>query len=197
MDQQAKLAQAATTKREELREELVTVYVALEKLPADPLPLPKLASLLNAYVGRSLAGSWFRAAYGCMCLNERYDGASVKGLVKQRSPRLQFNYVRSIDVRSGTRLLLFEMSGINCESRRTEVNKAICWVWRVMLHHRCRECKVRNIGKSEHALSVSTVVIRAGCLCTLRLVGICCKLEFVTHKPLEKGHGSRPHHPLP
>eukprot|EP00971_Amphidinium_carterae_P076297 1506858-Amphidinium_carterae.1 len=44
MDQQAKLAQAATAKREELREELVSVYLALEKLPAEPLPLPKLAS---------------------------------------------------------------------------------------------------------------------------------------------------------
>eukprot|EP00971_Amphidinium_carterae_P294113 5839667-Amphidinium_carterae.1 len=36
MDQQAKLAQAATVKREELREEPVTVYLALEKLPAEP-----------------------------------------------------------------------------------------------------------------------------------------------------------------
>eukprot|EP00971_Amphidinium_carterae_P123537 2446663-Amphidinium_carterae.1 len=44
MDQQAKLAQAATEKREELREELVTVYLALEKLPAESLPLPKLAA---------------------------------------------------------------------------------------------------------------------------------------------------------
>eukprot|EP00971_Amphidinium_carterae_P021672 427686-Amphidinium_carterae.1 len=44
MDQQAKLAQAATEKREELREELVTVYLALEKLPAESLPVPKLAA---------------------------------------------------------------------------------------------------------------------------------------------------------
>eukprot|EP00971_Amphidinium_carterae_P008922 176000-Amphidinium_carterae.1 len=44
MDQQAKLAQAATVKREEFREELVSVYLALEKLPAEPLPLPKLAA---------------------------------------------------------------------------------------------------------------------------------------------------------
>eukprot|EP00971_Amphidinium_carterae_P088383 1748707-Amphidinium_carterae.1 len=41
MDQQAKVAQEATQKREQLREELVTVYLALEKLPAEPLPLPK------------------------------------------------------------------------------------------------------------------------------------------------------------
>eukprot|EP00971_Amphidinium_carterae_P332317 6466417-Amphidinium_carterae.1 len=38
MDQQAKLAQAATVKREEFREELVSVYLALEKLPAESLP---------------------------------------------------------------------------------------------------------------------------------------------------------------
>eukprot|EP00971_Amphidinium_carterae_P200344 3975817-Amphidinium_carterae.1 len=44
MDQQAKVAQEATQKREQLREELVTVYLALQKLPAEPLPLPKLVS---------------------------------------------------------------------------------------------------------------------------------------------------------
>eukprot|EP00971_Amphidinium_carterae_P217971 4326965-Amphidinium_carterae.1 len=38
MDQQAKMAQEATTKREQFKEELVTVYLALERLPAEPLP---------------------------------------------------------------------------------------------------------------------------------------------------------------
>eukprot|EP00971_Amphidinium_carterae_P146186 2897782-Amphidinium_carterae.1 len=41
MDQQAKLAQETTRKRDQLREELVTVYVRLEKLPTEPLPVPK------------------------------------------------------------------------------------------------------------------------------------------------------------
>eukprot|EP00971_Amphidinium_carterae_P312850 6217513-Amphidinium_carterae.1 len=41
MDQQAKIAQEANNKREQLREELVTVYVRLEKLPPEPLPVPK------------------------------------------------------------------------------------------------------------------------------------------------------------
>eukprot|EP00971_Amphidinium_carterae_P272864 5415562-Amphidinium_carterae.1 len=44
MDQQAKVAQEATQKREQFREELVTVYLALEKLPAESLPLPKLST---------------------------------------------------------------------------------------------------------------------------------------------------------
>eukprot|EP00971_Amphidinium_carterae_P248009 4924452-Amphidinium_carterae.1 len=44
MDVQAKVAQEATQKREQFREELVSVYLALEKLPAESLPLPKLSS---------------------------------------------------------------------------------------------------------------------------------------------------------
>eukprot|EP00971_Amphidinium_carterae_P217390 4315744-Amphidinium_carterae.1 len=44
MDQQTKVAQEATQRREQFREELVTVYLALEKLPAEPLPLPKLST---------------------------------------------------------------------------------------------------------------------------------------------------------
>eukprot|EP00971_Amphidinium_carterae_P287650 5710708-Amphidinium_carterae.1 len=41
MDQQAKIAQEANSKREQFREELVTVYVCLEKLPTEPWPVPK------------------------------------------------------------------------------------------------------------------------------------------------------------
>eukprot|EP00971_Amphidinium_carterae_P348871 6490715-Amphidinium_carterae.2 len=41
MDQQVKIAQEANNKREQLREELVTVYVHLEKLPPELLPVPK------------------------------------------------------------------------------------------------------------------------------------------------------------
>eukprot|EP00971_Amphidinium_carterae_P030934 608824-Amphidinium_carterae.1 len=41
MDKQAKLAQEATRKRNQLGEELVTAYVRLERLPKEPLPVPK------------------------------------------------------------------------------------------------------------------------------------------------------------
>eukprot|EP00971_Amphidinium_carterae_P284711 5652680-Amphidinium_carterae.1 len=50
MDQQTKIAQEAMTLREQLKEELITVYLRLEKLPSVPLPVPKHASA-PSYVG--------------------------------------------------------------------------------------------------------------------------------------------------
>eukprot|EP00971_Amphidinium_carterae_P315269 6266148-Amphidinium_carterae.2 len=41
MDQQTNIAQKTNNKREQFRQELVTVYVHLEKLPPEPVPVPK------------------------------------------------------------------------------------------------------------------------------------------------------------
>eukprot|EP00971_Amphidinium_carterae_P013561 267236-Amphidinium_carterae.1 len=51
MDQQTKILEAALAERERLKEELVTVYLRLEKLPSDSLPVPK-AALVPSYSGQ-------------------------------------------------------------------------------------------------------------------------------------------------
>eukprot|EP00971_Amphidinium_carterae_P296200 5883630-Amphidinium_carterae.1 len=51
MDQQTKILETANAERERLKEELITVYLRLEKLPSDSLPVPK-AALVPSYSGQ-------------------------------------------------------------------------------------------------------------------------------------------------
>eukprot|EP00971_Amphidinium_carterae_P008033 158862-Amphidinium_carterae.1 len=51
MAQQTKIVQEATEAREKLKEELITVYLRLEKLPSEELPVPKLAAV-PSYTGQ-------------------------------------------------------------------------------------------------------------------------------------------------
>eukprot|EP00971_Amphidinium_carterae_P327334 6458647-Amphidinium_carterae.1 len=50
VDHQTKILDAANAKRDRLKEELITVYLRLEKLPSDSLPVPKPA-LVPSYSG--------------------------------------------------------------------------------------------------------------------------------------------------
>eukprot|EP00971_Amphidinium_carterae_P226825 4498476-Amphidinium_carterae.2 len=51
MDQHTKIVQEATEAREQLKEELITVCLRLEKLPSEELPVPKLAAA-PSYTGQ-------------------------------------------------------------------------------------------------------------------------------------------------
>eukprot|EP00971_Amphidinium_carterae_P001421 28504-Amphidinium_carterae.1 len=55
MDQQAKIAQEANNKWEQFREELVMVYLSLEKFPTEPLPVPKTPAAPSGARPRPLA----------------------------------------------------------------------------------------------------------------------------------------------
>eukprot|EP00971_Amphidinium_carterae_P248424 4931846-Amphidinium_carterae.1 len=53
MDHQTKLVDDANAERERLKEELITVYLRLEQLPSDSLPVPK-PSLVPSYSGQGV-----------------------------------------------------------------------------------------------------------------------------------------------
>eukprot|EP00971_Amphidinium_carterae_P294151 5840357-Amphidinium_carterae.1 len=50
MDHQTSILEAANAERDRLKEELISVYLRLEKLPSDSLPVPK-AALVPSYSG--------------------------------------------------------------------------------------------------------------------------------------------------
>eukprot|EP00971_Amphidinium_carterae_P180090 3572223-Amphidinium_carterae.1 len=53
MDHQAQIVEKANAERERLKEELISVYLRLEKLPSDSLPVP-MPSGVPSYIGHGV-----------------------------------------------------------------------------------------------------------------------------------------------
>eukprot|EP00971_Amphidinium_carterae_P162784 3227282-Amphidinium_carterae.1 len=53
MDHQTQIVDKANAERERLKEELITVYLRLEQLPSDSLPVPK-PSVVPSYAGQGV-----------------------------------------------------------------------------------------------------------------------------------------------
>eukprot|EP00971_Amphidinium_carterae_P162786 3227322-Amphidinium_carterae.1 len=53
MDHQTQIVEKTNVERERLKEELITVYLRLDKLPSDSLPVPK-ASVVPSYTGHGV-----------------------------------------------------------------------------------------------------------------------------------------------